>query len=183
MKRVVARLALSGATFCFSQAAPAQDQLTFWLAGGEHGIEACQFFMMSVAADAPSAEVLTFGVTVDPEHLELIGKVRLRRTGMPSTPRLLEIGAGRPAALSVMLRPAEAGTATAEVPAPAMKDVLRSFVREPALWMRIGDAAERKLTVGGREKDVESCLSILERDLDDARASRAHGEITTGFPR
>jgi len=183
MKRVVAGLAVLGATFCVGQAALAQDRLAFWLAGGEHGIEACQFFMMSLDADAQSAEVLTFGVTVDADKLEPVGKVSLRRKGMPPAPRLLEIGAGRPAALSVTLRPTEADTATADMPAPAMKALLRSFVREPVLWMRIGDAAGRKLGVAGTEKDVETCLAILERDLADERESRSRGAITTRFPR
>jgi hypothetical protein len=182
MERIVTRLIVLGAALCIGQTAWAGDRLYFWTSGGEHGIDSCVFTTMPTAEDALDFGRLMFGVWADPTTLELVGKVRLRVDDLPPRPRLMELGAGRETLLSVTLRPADADTATATVPIGVMKDLLGSLVHRPALWMRIGDGAEKTMGVAGEERDVSSCIAILERDLAQERSARSRGESSDAFP-
>lgn len=181
MRPVLALLAVFSATSCFAQPAPAQEQLAFWMDAGDHGIVQCTLATMPVGGDIRQFLRLTLGVGVDAKKLELVGKVRLRDDA-PARPHLLEIGAGAQTALSVALRPARADRASAEIPAAAMMDVLRTFLRQRTLWMRIDGAAARTVAVAGEEEDLASCVATLERDLADERAARARGDFSDGFP-
>lgn len=182
MRPVLALLAVFSATSCFARPAPAQEQLGFWMDAGDHGIVQCTLATMPVEGDIRQFLRLTLGVGVDAKKLELVGKVRLRDDAAPARPHLLEIGAGAQTALSVALRPAKADRASAEIPAAAMMDVLRTFLRQRTLWMRIDGAAARTVAVAGKEEDLASCVATLERDLADERSSRARGDLTTAFP-
>ena len=183
MKRILAWIAVSSAAFCVSQAACAQDRFAFWTSGGDHGIDSCVFITLPTGDHVERLGQLTVGVWADPQTLELVGKVRLRLDGMPSSPRLLEIGAGEQALLSVDLHAKSARTATGDVSAATMKTLLRTFIRQPAAWVRFDGTTEWTLAVTGKEQEVSSCLSILERDLAAERAARARGDITDSFPR
>jgi hypothetical protein len=182
MRPVLALLAVFSATSCFARPAPAQEQLGFWMDAGDHGIVQCTLATMPVEGDIRQFLRLTLGVGVDAKKLELVGKVRLRDDAAPARPHLLEIGAGAQTALSVALRPAKADRASAEIPAAAMMDVLRTFLRQRTLWMRIDGAAARTVAVAGKEEDLASCVATLERDLADERAARARGDFSDGFP-
>lgn len=182
MRPVLALLAVFSATSCFAQPAPAQEQLAFWMDAGDHGIVQCTLATMPVGGDIRPFLRLTLGVGIDAKKLELVGKVRLREDAPPARPHLLEIGAGAQTALSIALRPARPGSASAQIPAAAMMDVLRTFLRERTLWMRIDGAAARTVAVAGKEEDLASCVATLERDLADERAARARGDVSDSFP-
>jgi hypothetical protein len=180
MKRIFAGLAVA---FFASLPAFAHDRLAFWTAAGDHGIDACVFILLPTGDHIERWGQLTVGVWADPETLEPVGKVRLRLNDLPSSPRLLDIGAGAQTLLSVKLHTRPARTATGDVPADAMKTLLRTFVRQPELWVRVDGTAGWTLAVTGNEREVSSCLSVLERDLAEERAGRARGELTDRFPR
>ena len=182
MRPVMALLAVFGATSCFAQPAPAQEQLSFWPDAGDHGIVQCGFVTMPVGDDIRQLGRLRIGVGVDAKKLELVGKIRLREDDTPARPHQLEIGAGAQTTLSVALHPARPGSASAQIPAAAMMDVLRTFVRERTLWMRIDGGAARTVAVAGKEDDVTSCVATLARDLADEIAARARGDVSDGFP-
>jgi hypothetical protein len=182
MRPVLALLAVFSATSCVAQPAPAQEQLAFWMDAGDHGIVQCTLATMPVGGDIRQFLRLTLGVGVDAKKRELVGKVRLREDDPPARPHLLEIGAGTQTALSVALHPARADRASTEIPAQAMMDVLRTFLRQRTLWMRIDGAATRTVAVEGKEEDLASCVATLERDLADERAARARGDFSDGFP-
>jgi hypothetical protein len=148
----------------------------------DHGTVQCAFATMPVGGDLRQFLRLTVGVGVDAKKLELVGKVRLREDDAPARPHLLEIGAGAQTTLSVALRPARADSASAEIPAAAMMDVLRMFLRQRTLWMRIDGAAARTVAVAGKEENLASCVATLERDLADERDARARGDFSDGFP-
>ena len=182
MRPVPALLAAFCVTSCFAQPAPAQEQLGFWMDGGDHGIVQCTLATMPVGGDIRHFLRLTVGVGVDPKTLELVGKVRLREDEPPARPHLLEIGAGAQTVLNVALRPDKVDRASAHIPSPAMMDVLRTFLRQRTLWMRIDGAAARTVAVAGKEEDLASCVAALERDLADERAARARGDSSDSFP-
>jgi len=182
MRPVLALLAVFSATSCFAQPAPAQEQLAFWVDAGDHGIVQCTLATMPAGGDIRQFLHLTLGVGVDAKKLELVGKVRLREDDPPARTHLLEIGAGAQTALSVALHPDKADRASAQIPAPAMMDVLRTFLRQRTLWMRIDGAAARTVAVAGKEADLASCVATLERDLADERAARARGDVSDAFP-
>jgi hypothetical protein len=182
MGRIITRLIVLGAAFCIGQAAWAADRLYFWTSGGDHGIDSCVFITMPSGEDVTGFGRLMFGVWADPATLELVGKVRLRLGDLPPRPRPMELGAGRETLLSVTLRPADADTATATVPVGVMKDLLGSLVHRPALWMRIGDGDQKTVGVAGGERDVSSCIAVLERDLAQERSARSRGEFSDAFP-
>ena len=166
----MARAAVLCATFCIHQAGTAQEALHFWTSSGEHGIDGCVFMSMPTAAPYDRIGRLVFGVSADPHNPELMGKVRVRQDGMPPGARLLEIGAGPQALLSVTLHTTNARTAMADVPAAAVVAILHSLATHAQVWMRIGDAAgppaeQAVLPVAGKEEEVSSCVAILERDL------------------
>lgn len=158
-------------TFCISRGTMAQDVLHFWTAAGDHGVAACVFnATMPTATGNHGGQRLDFGVSADPDKPELIGKVKLRQADLPSSPRLLEIGAGTQTLLSVTVQPTDAQTMIADVPGNAMAAVLRSLVPHALVWMRIGDGAEQQaqsamLSVDADAQHVPSCLSALEGDL------------------
>lgn len=182
MRTVMALLAAFGATSCFAQPAPVQEQLSFWMDATDHGIVQCTLATMPAGGDIRQFLRLTLGVGVDPKKLELVGKVRLREDDAPARPHLLEIGAGAQAALTVELRPDQPGRAAAQMPAAAMIDVLRTFLRQRTLWLRIDGAPARTVAAAGREDDLTSCVAALERDLADERDARARGEFSDSFP-
>lgn len=182
MKPVMTLLAACGATSCFAQPAPAQEQLAFWMDAGDHGIVQCTLATMPVGGDIRQFLRLTVGVGVDAKKLELVGKVRLREDAPPARPHLLEIGAGTQTTLSVALHPARDDRASAQIPAAAMMDALRAFLRQRTLWMRVDGAAARTVAVAGKEEDLASCVAALERDLADERDARARGDVSDSFP-
>jgi len=182
MKWIFARIAVLSAAFCVSGAALAQDRFAFWASGGEHGIDACVFTTLPTGEHIERLGQLNVGIRADPKTLELVGKVRLRLDGMPSAPSLLEIGGGGQPLLRVKLRAKSARTATGDVPAEAMKVLLRTFIRQPASWVRFDGTTEWAVITTGKEQEVASCLAVLERDLAEERGARSRGEITTSFP-
>jgi hypothetical protein len=173
---IICRAVLLCVTLCVTQGATAQPYLRFWTAGGDHGIAACLFqATLTIAPGDRGVQHLDFGVSADPGKPDLIGKVRLRQAGMPSGPRLVEIGTGPRSLLSLTLRPRDADTAIADVPGDAMAVVLRSLVPHVQVWMRIADGTGQHgqpvtLSVDGGAKDVSSCLSVLQRDLASQEA-------------
>lgn len=182
MSPTLARTVVLSAALSISQAAAARDRLQFWTAGGEHGIDACAFITMPMDGNVQRLGRVMFGVSGDPETLEAMGRVKLRQAGNASGRNLLEIGAGSQLLLSVTLIPTQAGSATADVPGKEMENVLRSLLRQPDVWVRIGDAAgatveQASLEVAGDEADLSSCLSVLRRDLAQEYADRAAGAI------